>query len=94
VLAADAEATARRFAQAATQDVAADEGDVFAGAPVLRQGLAHLACRTHHRAQAGDHLIITGAVLDMRVSAGAALTFYRGEYGSIAGPARRARSKE
>ena len=55
---------------------------MFAGAPVLREGLAHLACRTHHRRVAGDHLIIIGEVLDVRVSPGAALTFFRGHYGA------------
>jgi flavin reductase (DIM6/NTAB) family NADH-FMN oxidoreductase RutF len=94
MLAADAEAVARRFARATTQDVARDEIEMLAGAPVLQQGLAHLACRTHDRRQAGDHLIIIGEVLDLRVQAGAALTFFRGEYGAIASPAKRKRSKE
>ena len=54
---------------------------------VLRGGLAQLACRTHDRKQAGDHLIIIGEVLDVRVRDGAALTFFRSGYGEIAGPA-------
>lgn len=82
ILADEAESTARRFARAATQDVADGESELLAGVRVLRQGLAQLACRTHHKMQAGDHLIIVGEVLDVRVRAGAALTFYRGGYGS------------
>jgi len=87
VLGADDEALARRFAQAPTQDVSAEEAETLAGVNVLRGGLAQLACRTHHKSQAGDHLIIIGEVLDVRVRPGAALTFFRGGYGSIAGPA-------
>jgi flavin reductase (DIM6/NTAB) family NADH-FMN oxidoreductase RutF len=87
VLGADAEALARRFSQAPTQDVRADDAEALAGVNVLRGGLAQLACRTHHKTEAGDHLIIIGEVLDVRVQPGAALTFFRGGYGSIAGPA-------
>lgn len=87
VLGSDGEAVARRFAQAATQDLPAPEAEAFAGVNVLRGGLAQLACRTHHKMRAGDHLIIIGEVLDVRVREGAALTFYRGGYGEIAGPA-------
>jgi flavin reductase (DIM6/NTAB) family NADH-FMN oxidoreductase RutF len=81
------EALARRFAQAAAQDIAADEAESFAGVDVLRGGLAQLACRTHDKKQAGDHLIIIGEVLDVRVQPGDALTFFRGGYGALAGPA-------
>ena len=87
VLGADGEALARRFAQALTQDVQAEDAETFAGVRVLRGGVAQLACRTHDKMQAGDHLIIIGEVLDVRVQPGAALTFFRGGYGEIAGPA-------
>lgn len=87
VLGADGEALARRFSQAPSQDVRAVDAEKLAGVNVLRGGLAQMACRTHHKAQAGDHLIIIGEVLDVRVRQGAALTFFRGGYGSIAGPA-------
>ncbi|MGD9965573.1 MAG: flavin reductase family protein [Hyphomonadaceae bacterium] len=93
VLGSGAEAVARRFAQASTQDVAAHETELFAGVNVLREGLVHIACRTHHRKQAGDHLIIIGQVLDLRVRPGDALTFFRGGYGALAGPAT-TRSKD
>lgn len=78
---------ARRYARAHTQDAGADEVETVAGVSVLRQGVAQLACRTHDRIQAGDHLIIVGEVLGVRVRPGAALTFFRGDYGEIAGPA-------
>ena len=87
VLGADGEAMARRFAQARLQDVHPDEAEALAGVSVVRQGVAQLACRTHDKIQAGDHLIIVGEVLDVRVRQGAALTFFRGGYGEIAGPA-------
>ena len=87
VLGADGEAVARRFSQAATQDVRAGDAEALAGVSVLREGLAQLACRTHDKTRVGDHLIIIGEVLDVRAREGAALTFFRGGYGTIAGPA-------
>jgi flavin reductase (DIM6/NTAB) family NADH-FMN oxidoreductase RutF len=83
VLGGDDAALARRFARAETEAIAPAEVELLAGAPVLRTGVAHLACRTHDRRAAGDHLIILGEVLDMRVKPGAALTFFRGRYGRI-----------
>jgi flavin reductase (DIM6/NTAB) family NADH-FMN oxidoreductase RutF len=59
---------------------------MFADAPVLRAGVAHLSCRTHDRRVAGDHLIIIGEVMDFRVKPGAALTFFRGLYGRADDP--------
>ncbi len=81
VLGADEEALALRFARAETEGLAATETETFSGAPVLRAGVAHFACRTHDRRVAGDHLIIIGEVGDFRVKPGPALTFYRGLYG-------------
>lgn len=87
VLRADSEHLARRYARAATQTVPTDAAELLAGVSVLSEGLAQLACRTHHKKQAGDHLIIIGEVLDVRVRSGPALTFFRGGYGEAAGPA-------
>lgn len=81
VLGAEAEAIARRFARADSETIEPHEAELFAGAPVLREGVAHFACRTHERRVAGDHLIIIGEVLDVRVQTGPALTFFRGRYG-------------
>ena len=86
VLSADEEALAVRFARAETEGVADNELETFAGAPVLKAGIGHLACRTWHRRVAGDHLIIIGEVMDFRAHSGAALTFYRGLYGRIDDP--------
>lgn len=86
MLGADEEALAHRFARAETEEIDAAEIEFFAGAPVLRAGLAHLACRTRERHIAGDHLIIIGEVLDFRARPGPALAFYRGRYGRIDDP--------
>jgi flavin reductase (DIM6/NTAB) family NADH-FMN oxidoreductase RutF len=88
------EALGRRFARAETEAIEQAEAETFAGAPVLRSGLAHIACRTHDRRPMGDHLMITGEVIDLRVKPGAALTFYRGVYGSIADPRENSGSKD
>jgi flavin reductase (DIM6/NTAB) family NADH-FMN oxidoreductase RutF len=86
MLGAEHEALAHRFARAETETIEPGEAETFAGAPVLRVGVAHLACRTHDRRVAGDHLIIIGEVLDFRVKSGAALTFFRGLYGRMDDP--------
>lgn len=86
VLGANEKALALRFARAETEEVAADEADVFAEAPVLKAGIAWLSCRTQERTKAGDHLIVIGQVQDFRVKPGAALTFYRGLYGRLNDP--------
>jgi flavin reductase (DIM6/NTAB) family NADH-FMN oxidoreductase RutF len=89
VLGADEGAMALRFARAETEGVEPHEVESFAGAPLLRAGVAHFACRTHDRRVAGDHLIIIGEVTDFLVKAGAALTFFRGRYGRAEDPRRR-----
>lgn len=89
VLGAQEEPLAHRFARAETESIDPSEAAMFAGAPVLHAGVAHLACRTHDRRVAGDHLIIVGEVLDFRVKQGAALTFFRGLYGRLDDPRER-----
>lgn len=86
VLGADDQALALRFARAETETIFDGEAEEFARVPVLRTGIAHIACRTHERRKAGDHLIIMGEVLDVRAKPGAALTFYRGLYGRADDP--------
>jgi flavin reductase (DIM6/NTAB) family NADH-FMN oxidoreductase RutF len=86
VLGGDEEALALRFARAETETIFPEEAELFAGAPVLKTGVAHVACRTFERRRAGDHLIIIGEVLDVRAKPGAALTFYRGAYGRADDP--------
>jgi len=86
VLGAGDEGLARRFARAETEAIEPSEAETFAGATVLQTGVAHIACRTHDRRPAGDHLIIIGEVLDLRVKPGPVLTFLRGLYGEAADP--------
>lgn len=93
VLGAESEMLALRFARAETEAIAAEEAEMFAGAPVLRTGIAHISCRTHERRPMGDHLIIVGEVLDFRAKPGPALTFYRGLYGRAADPRQSGGSK-
>lgn len=81
VLGADDAALARRFARAATETFAPGEAEVFGAAQVLRAGVAHFACRTFERRQAGDHLIIVGEVLACRTQPGDGLTYFRSRYG-------------
>jgi flavin reductase (DIM6/NTAB) family NADH-FMN oxidoreductase RutF len=89
VLGADEKPLALRFARAESEGVEAGEAETFAGAPVLRAGIAHFSCRTHDRRVAGDHLIIIGEVTDFRAKTGPALTFYRGRYGRADDPRRK-----
>lgn len=86
VLGADDETLAARLARAETEGLSVEESETFAGAPILKAGVAHIACRTHERRQAGDHLIIIGEALSMRVKPGPALSFFRGAYGRIEDP--------
>ena len=81
VLGADDEALARRFARAETEAIAPDEAARFDAAPVLRGGVAHFACRTFERRQAGDHLMIIGEVTACRSGPGDGLTYFRSRYG-------------
>lgn len=80
------EALARRYARTHTGTIAPEEGDTLMDARVLRAGVAHFACRTHARHEGGDHLIIVGEVIGFRTEPGAALTFYRGQYGRADDP--------
>jgi len=86
VLGAGEEALARRFARAETEALAPDEVERFAGAPILRAGVAHIACRTFERRTMGDHLVIVGEVIDVRVADGDALTYFRSRYGRAEDP--------
>ncbi len=80
------EALARRYARLHSETIAPEDGDDLMGAPVLAEGVAHFACRTHARHEGGDHLIIVGEVIGFRTEPGAALTFYRGQFGHVDDP--------
>ncbi len=52
------------------------------GSPILDDTLAWIDCRVQDEHEAGDHLVVVGAVLDLAASrAGRPLLFYRGGYG-------------
>lgn len=55
------------------------------GPPCLPEALARFECATHQRIQMGDHMIIIGRVEAFDSTAGEALTFWRGRYGSVGG---------
>ncbi len=82
---------------AAQEDVSArfavSGGDKFAGvsfrwgstgAPVLRQHLAYLECRTVHVYAGGDHTIYVGEVQGSGVGDGRPLVYFRGAYAALA----------
>ncbi len=55
------------------------------GPPCLPEALARFECVTHDRIQMGDHMIIIGRVDAFDSTAGEALAFWRGRYGSVGG---------
>lgn len=73
---------------------AADQADKFvgvawspspSGAPVLDGVLAWVDCTLLAVHDAGDHELVLGRVLDLGVSDGEPLLFYRGRFGRLAG---------
>lgn len=85
ILGANDREVARRFSNSALESMALPEVEMLGGAPVLKGvGVAQLACVTHDKRIAGDHLIIIGEVREFRVQAGDALTFFRGRFGRAA----------
>lgn len=71
-----------RIARPGASDVADVDFADLAGAPVLPDAAASLACMTHERIPMGDHLIIVGEVTAFQTSeTGDALTYHRGAYG-------------
>jgi flavin reductase (DIM6/NTAB) family NADH-FMN oxidoreductase RutF len=86
VLGANEAGLAMRFTRADNGLIAPEEAELLSGAPVLKAGVAHFACRSFDRRRAGDHLMIIGEVIDFRAEPGDALTFYRGRYGAAPDP--------
>ncbi len=82
VLAAGQAELARRFS---TKDPHPEkwEGVAWkeqAGAPMIDGSLIWLACELREIHDGGDHVIATGAVLDLETGDGQPLVFHRGEY--------------
>jgi flavin reductase (DIM6/NTAB) family NADH-FMN oxidoreductase RutF len=63
------------------QDLPHDRGAV-SGAPLVRDALAAVECRTEQRVRAGDHTLTVGRVLASRVAPAdrGPLLYYRGRY--------------
>ena len=53
------------------------------GLPLIAGSLAHLVCSVANRVQAGDHIVVFGAVEAIQAVEGAPLVLYRGSYGSF-----------
>lgn len=53
------------------------------GVPVLEEALAVLECRTAATYPGGDHLIVTGEVLEVRVGDGAPLVYLQGAFRGV-----------
>jgi 3-hydroxy-9,10-secoandrosta-1,3,5(10)-triene-9,17-dione monooxygenase reductase component len=91
MLAEGQEALSRGFARSG--------GDKFAGvdwepapktgSPVILGGLAWVDCRVELVHDAGDHELILGRVLDLGVSDGVPLVFYRSSFATLTGLAAR-----
>ena len=84
VLAEDQESLCRAFAVSG--------GDKFkgvgwspapTGSPIIRGSLAWIDCRIEEVRQAGDHLLVLGAVVEMGYGRGRPLIFYRGGFGGF-----------
>jgi flavin reductase (DIM6/NTAB) family NADH-FMN oxidoreductase RutF len=78
---------ARAFATKAPQ---AEKWDGVAwsereGAPVLDDAEVGIACELENVLAGGDHVIVTGKVLEVETSDGAPLVFYDGEYRPLDG---------
>jgi 3-hydroxy-9,10-secoandrosta-1,3,5(10)-triene-9,17-dione monooxygenase reductase component len=82
VLGADQEEVAHAFS---TKAPVADkwegiESADLGGVPAIRGALVSLACELQDVIAGGDHMIVTGRVLDLRSHDGEPLLFHRGAY--------------
>ncbi len=85
VLAEDAEALARRFADYPAEEkfdgIAWDRA--VTGAPVLERALAWVDCELRHSHDGGDHTIYVGEVVAGDAVEGSPLLYFRGGYGRL-----------
>jgi flavin reductase (DIM6/NTAB) family NADH-FMN oxidoreductase RutF len=87
ILAAGQEAISARFAAHGAPQVAEHELERWgAGAPLFRDALARLDCRTVARHHIGDHLLIVGEVGAFDSRDGDGLTYFRSRYGRAVTP--------
>lgn len=83
IVRAEDEEVARKYATNGRANAPGSMLVNLGGAPVFKNALSAFGCRTHERKTQGDHLLIIGEVIDFSGQAGAALSFYRGKFGSI-----------
>ncbi len=76
------EAVARSFATKApvAEKWAGVAWSERAGVPAIDDALVHVACELRDVIAAGDHVILTGEVVDLAAGDGDPLVFYGGEY--------------
>lgn len=83
ILRADQEPLSRHFAGRPNPELAVPYARL-AGAPVLAESMGALACRVERILDGGDHLIVIGAVAELRSAAtddsGDPLVYFKGEY--------------
>jgi flavin reductase (DIM6/NTAB) family NADH-FMN oxidoreductase RutF len=87
ILNSDQQSVSARFAKPGASRIEPEWIEYWQGSPVLNQGLARLACRTHNRVIMGDHLVIVGEVHRFDAEPGPGLTYFRGRYGEALEPA-------
>lgn len=81
ILAADQHHLSRQFATPAPDKFArAPVTDGIAGTPLLDGTIARFQCRTVQRIEAGDHMIMLGAVEQYEAPGGEPLVFHSGSY--------------
>lgn len=89
ILGADQRALCALFASAAADRFAGLDWAASAatGSPVIKGVSSFIDCQLEHEYEAGDHSIVVGRVVDLRVFSDqcSPLLFFRGRYGSFAG---------
>jgi 3-hydroxy-9,10-secoandrosta-1,3,5(10)-triene-9,17-dione monooxygenase reductase component len=85
VFAAHHEEASRRFAARGVDRFAGVSWHSRPSGPAIDDAVAWIECTIDAVHEAGDHLIVVGAVdrLDIREGAGEPLVFFRGQYGSF-----------
>lgn len=85
ILAEDQQEISARFARRDLQDrftgVGFDSG--VTGSPLLHGALASLDCRRERAIEMGDHSILVGRVVDLRMGKGRPLLYFRGGYAQV-----------
>lgn len=83
ILAADQENYSRMFAGQAKDDSKVAFGEL-AGNPVIPKALAQVSCKLVAEHVEGDHTLLIGEVLDIKLEEGNPLIFFSGQYHALA----------